>query len=567
MTNWTEQQKEAITSDASNIVVPSGPGSGKTAVIVSRAQRATDQDRVVILITFTNRAAEEMRDRLGETALAKVKYCGPLHKFCFRLLRTYGFLIGYRMDGITIISEWDSKRLLKQIRKTLGIEITEKELEGRESHEASSVWNEYADTLKRNNAVDFDRILACGNSLLDQPMVIDSVRCDDLIIEESQDSAPIDWLIYEKIPAARRFVVADVDQSIFAFRGGYPQGFIVLTKSPEWKVMKLETNFRSDVLICEAASKLITHNTNRVEKAIVPASNKRGVIEVRGAFDSWDELEYIAADVRKWMGGQSCAVLTRSNFEAERVLSYFGSIGLVVNREAQLGEPDDWDLALALIGILAAPENDLAAERYLRLKGETELRITELRLKALANKKSLTSLLGMEWVTPLELPIAHFLGKHGVSEATARFILERSKEMPPDMPLSDLLHDLSAITRDQEPKRDPTGVSEAKDRVYVGTIHSAKGHEWDVVFLPAFEDGIIPHHGAKDIGAIELEEERRLAYVAVTRARHAVFISYATERTSKWGPPVSRRPSRFIEEMGLNNQGEKDENNQTSEGK
>ena len=555
----TEAQQAAIDSNSTNCAVASGPGSGKTFVLVERAKRLVAQSRVVILITFTNRAAEEMRGRLGSDA-EKVRYCGPLHKFCFRILREFGYILGYDSTNISILPEGESQRLIKQVAQRLGREITWREIREKSSTDALQIWAEYDATLKQNNVVDFDKILACASRLLDDKRVRGAFMCDDLLIEEAQDSAPIDWLIYSKIPAKRRFVVADVDQSIFAFRGGFPRGFVELTEHKDWQVHRLEINFRSDVLICRAAAKLIAYNSNRVRKRILAATCDDGVIRYTGCSDTYEELVNVAGRIRERIDAQSQAVLCRSNFEAKRVADYLESVSIPVARERAVFLPPDWDLAMTGIGMAADPENDILAAHCMELLGGPAHHIEELRLTAQAASQPLALYLPPRIVGAGPLTdIAHWLPRLGVSEQTTRYIMRRKLALGPDATLADLIHDLSQTFKDvkdtaatdQPSPEGSENVKELKDKVYVGTIHSAKGHEWDAVYLPAFEEGIIPHHGKKPVGPDELEEERRLAYVAITRARSTVFITTAENRTHKWGAPTSQTPSRFITEMGL----------------
>ena len=408
----------------------------------------------------------------------------------------------------------------------------------RDEPRAAQIWNEYRFLLKRNNLVDYDRILLDAAQLLARDEVRHELRIDDLIVDEAQDSAAIDWAIYHAIPAASRFFIGDVDQAIFEFRGAYPQGFLNIALDA--KIIVLEQNYRCGAAICAAANALIKHNKSRFEKDTIAVSHYPSEVTVTVRDDPWSELNWVAD---KMMGYQkvdaSMAVLCRTNHEVQRAFDYLRSnTSLPVHAGYEFQRtPPDWHRALLLIGLELAPYNEILAERFLRLDHDSA-QVDRWKIEGQARGEYLTDRIKGAPPTGNMQELLEYLALHGVGQETIYAIKARMALMAEDSSLADLLQDLNANQRTESA---PTGA------VYVGTIHSAKGREFDVVFLPAFEEHA---WSAVRLGTF-LEEERRLAFVALTRARRAVHISWSKQRKPKWGQVIEPQPSRFIAEMGL----------------
>lgn len=603
-------QQAVVDSKAALRVVLAGPGSGKTRTLVESVMAVTKANikggpnviRIAVM-TFTNAGAGEFRERLNpahslsglqpyqsqtiEGMLGvKLAYCGTLHGYCFRLIQRFGNFLGYIPGKVAILPDKERIPRLLASRDKLGKKISEKALvekSGGQQFDIELVWREYEFLLKRNNLVDFDGILLQGLALLQMTPVRHQVQLDYLFVDEYQDSALIDQKIYEAIPALNRMYVGDSDQSIFAFRGANPMGFVHLAKSvfdnslTDAEGFKLELNYRSDTLICLAANQLIGHNRERVEKCIQPVSPLQGCIEVYSLEDAGQELAYLGATIsgrnlgsKKLSESESIAVLYRMKREVKQCRDYLKAMGLAVQEPKYEQRPADWERALLLLGLCLTPSNQILAERYLKI----DYSAAEVNEWILVAQSTGTDLSARVWNkiggTVYHLPgddVRRFdptmLAKAGVSEGTVRMIKERAELLAPDADLSDLLHDLHS----PEPKNEEPEKASNEAGIYVGTMHSAKGREWDVVFLPAFEQGIIPSSrncgvcrpckirlevGSAEVGPCEnVEEERRLAFVAVTRARHELYISHCAHRRGPWGPVGTGQPSQFIEEMGL----------------
>lgn len=519
-------QKRAVEAEERQVVIMSGPGSGKTRVAVERVKRL--KSKSIVVLTFTNAAAREFRNRVLTESVSSIRnvadvqrleFCGTLHSYCFRLIRQFGKLIGYGHGNVALLPEADSKALFKQIEARL-----------KDSEER--IYNEYHFTLKQNNLVDYDCILRDGLRLLRSDEVRAAVKIEHLIIEEAQDSAEIDWQIYAAIPAENRFVIGDVDQAIFEFRQAYPAGFLGLANSDASTVIKLEENYRCARVICQAANNLIRRNESRYEKDTISATGETGSIVVRGFGDSWEELTHVSRLVRA-DPKLSVAVLLRTNYELNRAYNFFYASGLVniFRADERTVAPPDWRRALLNVGLAASPYNEVIAQHLLCLDHDPKV-VAQWKLEAGIQGTYLSDRLPKY---DSSIGILKWLAMCGIEKRTIALIEERTRVMPEDALVSDLLQDLYS---GEQFRRAPS-----EDSIYIGTIHSAKGREFDAVFLPAFEE--------TKMNEQNIEEERRLAFVAVTRARSALYITYAERRTMKWGEAFAVKPSRFIAEMGL----------------
>lgn len=547
------QQQAAVDSKAALKVVIAGPGSGKSRVIIECARSVPHGSRVA-LMTYTQAGAAVFRQRLAkfEGTLLEAQpltHCGTLHSYCYRLINRFGGFLGYIPGKVGILPDAERIPRLLACRDKLGLKVSQKAIldPGFRDEPLNLIWKEYEFLLKRNNLVDYDGILRVALELFNFHEVQHAIKLDYLFVDESQDSAVIDWNIYTAIPATNKVYVGDPDQSIFAFRGAFPAGLVSATSISNVEVHKLELNYRSDKAICQHANVLIRNNKERVDKWIEPISKEMGCVEVEGFEEVGQELVYLAGRISgrnlasaKLGESESIAVLYRMNHDVKMCRDYLRSMGIPIQEPKFEQRPADWERAKLLLGLMQSPDNEILAERYLSLDFEPSI-VKEFRLQAAAIGKSLlfTALPWTQFNSFANWPQS--LAQKGVSESTVRLIQEHAQELSPDADISDLLH---ALHSNEEPKEAPDG------GIYCGTIHSFKGKEADVIFAPGFEQGIIPSE--KDLASPEaLEEARRLAFVLVSRARHELYISHCAHRRGPWGPVGLGQPSQFIAEMGL----------------
>lgn len=546
--NLNSEQLTAIRSTAKTVVMPAGPGSGKTRTVVGRVKFKLAQGmdpREMMILTFTNAGANVFATRLMPIRL---NYMGTVHGYCMRLIQTYGHLIGYRPNTVGLVTEEAKKYMLAVTRERLGRKITDKELHEEKTLYSRLIWQEYRYSLKRANMCDYDQILVDGLELLRMTEVREKLIVRELLGDELQDSGPIDWDIIWAIPAETRFLVGDVDQSIYSWRGGSPEIFMHADQPEPRQEFPLTLNYRSDIDICTAANNLIRHNLNRIDKPIAPVSEDHGLVAVRrydheGAeiYGVWGKICELVNATSAFMGGYNeIAVLARTNSLVEKYRETLRGLGLPIKRIGGVRLPADWSYALTLLSLLVDPANDFYAEEVLRHKGHADHYIGALRLKAMQEKVALSSFIFKNVPVPIPFDqVLQSLAFFDVSTESLELIKQRIEVLPNDNPtISDLLADLW--------RNDTWNVEDKGVGVTVCTIHAAKGKEWDVVFVVALEEGVLPQL-KKDS---DIEEERRLCFVAITRARHMLFLSHAAKRTAYF-KEHEQQPSRFISEMDL----------------
>lgn len=546
-------------SHATRIAVVANPGAGKTAVLVERikCRLSTIRPRDIVVLTFTNAGAHELSRRLEAEGITP-RYVGTLHGYCFRLLQKHGHLLGYRAGGINLLTEEFAEDLLQQVADELLYKGSKRKLEaGCKTAEAAAgagpygvICQEYRHRLKRNNLVDYDTVLEVANRLLRMfPAVRDHEAMAELLVDEAQDSAQIDWEVYLSIPATTLFVVGDPDQSIFGFRGAWPSGFRDYATSIAIETVILDVNYRSGVAVCRAASDLIAHNTGRVEKRVVPAHERGDIVTFTKYGDDRSERRGVRLLIEALVDYQpkDVAILCRRNDLVTQFRDELEANGIqTAGRGEKPDLPADWRRAMDVLSILHDPRNDLIAERIIpkdkleKCKRETVQAGLWLSM-VLGAKPDGKSWQRFGVITPKD-NVVEALSFYDVSKESQLLIGERISLLPqPEPTLVDLLHDLHEHER-WVPADNRNGVT-------VCTIHAAKGREWPVVLLPAWEEGILPAL-RRDTTPASIEEERRLAFVAMTRAQQRLHVSCAGSRYA-WGKVAAQQPSRFVVEAGL----------------
>ena len=529
----TSNQIKAIESDDPRIVCIAGPGAGKTRVLIHRLERrikAGGKPADIMVVTFTNAAADEIRRRLANWGDG-LHYCGTIHGYMLRLIQQYGALIGFK-NRIALLDEDQQQRLLSQVMADLKCKATLTAVKeqlavgpaafigasGRSFSNLELIAAEYFQRLITAGLLDFDSLLKFGLVLLKRLNKEKfSLPVKFLAWDEFQDSSADDAAIFHALRVENKFVVGDPDQSIYGFRGGSPRHLFDLTNNLDWRMIVLQENFRCDEQIAHAANRLIQRNQGRVTKSTVSATGELGDIFTFSAALPPAELRGIAEDINQQPDPSQCAVLVRSNALAAQFAKGLEGFGIEVCKKEKRDRPIDWRVARSLINLFANPDNDLLTYWWIEQQRDTKF-ANKIKLEALSKFTSINKhyLKLPDSMAPMAVPEA--LARSGIGAESIALVNKALALLPPGSGLAEL----SFALGDEELHRKETGQG-----VSVITMHSAKGREWDVVYLPAFEEGIVPV-GAKNVN---IEEERRLVFVAFTRARHRLVISYCRQRS------------------------------------
>ena len=618
-------QRDAVLTTEGPVLMLAGAGTGKTAALTARLAHLIATRRAwpseILCVTFTNKAAREMRERVGRhigDAVEGMPWLGTFHSIGARMLRRHAELVGLE-SNYTIIDTDDQLRLLKQLiqendldekrwpaRQLAGLidrwknrglnpgDLDAVENEAYANGRGAQFYKLYQDRLKTLNACDFgDLLLHILNIFRDHRDVLEQYqqRFKYILVDEYQDTNQVQYLWLRLLAQARKniCVVGDDDQSIYSWRGAEVANILKFEKDfPGAAVIKLEQNYRSTPQILAAASGLIDANSERLGKTLwteLPAGEK---VRVIGVWDAPEEARRVGEEIERLEAEgaplDEVAILVRAQYQTREFEDRFIQIGLnyrIVGgfRFYERAEIRD---ALAYLRTIAQPADDLAFERIYNqpkrgLGAKTleamrrHARRTQTPLAAASldlcdtdelparARNTLIGLLGQfvhwrelsEQITPSELlrtVIAEsgyedMLQKDRSAESAGRLenLTELARAMEEYDTLGDFLEHVSLVM-DNERANDG-------EKVTIMTMHAAKGLEFDHVFLPGWEEGVFPSQRAIDEGGLaSLEEERRLAYVAITRAKRRCSIFHAANRRI-YGQWTSSIPSRFIEEL------------------
>ncbi len=546
------EQLAAVNSESKNIVVVATAGTGKTRVLVERTLKfIRNGERGIVIVTFTNAAAGEVIQRLKDAHGGKVPdallHAGTLHAYMLKLIIEHAEVIPYP-NQIAVLDAEQSRAVLDdaiEAQRYRGTLRSVKEAVARgplhyfrnaPAADNGKVWAgdelvaaEYYRRMREGGLLDYDSILELGLDVLRKR----GCACKHLLCDEVQDSGPVDWNIYQDIHADTQFYVGDPQQAIFGFRHANYRG-ATFPIGGSWKTHVLSLNYRSSVAVCTAATRLISHIGNAV-KSIVSASGKAGAVIVWPFATELAELthvvEWCKARESEW---NEIAVLVRTNWIAERFARALKDGDVRVAERLALARPIDWRDAKDVVSWLANPENDLLAHRVLtRTMGRSTA--DSKRLQAVKEFTSLNrNTFNIQRVVTADA-IGGWLCQLNLSDYAVA-VIERLVASNETLTTA---ADVSLALAVEDTTETGPGIT-------VTTIHGAKGKEWNTVLLPAFNEGIIPWW------ADELEDERRVAFVALTRARNEVHVSYARSRGEQWKrESINCERSRFIEEMNL----------------
>ena len=618
-----ERQREAVEATEGALLVLAGAGTGKTRVLTARLAHILTAGKAwpsqMLAVTFTNKAAREMRDRVGRLLGGAVEglWIGTFHAVAARMLRRHAEAAGLRPD-FTILDANDQIRLIKQILEAA--DIDQHRWPARSVHSAIerfkdrglgpdqvtaeaagdfaagrliALYAQYQDRLRTVNACDFgDLLLHCLRVFAADADILADYhrRFHYLLVDEYQDTNLAQYLWLRLLAQGRHNIccVGDDDQSIYSWRGAEVGNILRFeTDFPGARIVRLEQNYRSTPQILAGASALIAHNRGRLGKTLWTAAPPGPPIRVRGVWDGETEARIVAEEIeaiqRRGGAPGEVAVLVRASFQMREFEERFVALGLPyrVVGGPRFYERQEIRDALAYLRLVHQPDDDLAFERIVNLPrrgiGEATLRTCHRFARAAGVSLSEAA---RRLVESDELAgrarngLRRFLADLDRWRARpdedhvglARRVLDESgytdmwrNDRSADAPgrLENLKELVSALQEFENLGGFLEHIGLVMDReagaegdlVSLMTLHAAKGLEFDDVFLPGWEEEIFPNkRSVEEGGGAALEEERRLAYVGLTRARKTVTVSYAATRRifSQW---VSSIPSRFVEEL------------------
>ncbi len=618
-----DKQREAASQIDGSILILAGAGSGKTRTITYRIAHMIENVGIspysILAVTFTNKAAKEMRERVEELVgdIAKACTISTFHSFGMRLLRMYGKEVGYN-SNFTIYDTDDQKRIVKAILKGQnlsinGVKLTERDLVSMISKikeqiktldeysvmnkQIVEVYDKYNRALLESNAMDFSDILLNTYKLLQKPEILEKVqnKYKYIMIDEYQDTNNLQYKIIDLIArkSSNLCVVGDENQSIYGFRGANILNILNFENNyNNAKIIKLEENYRSTTTILDAANELIKNNKSSKDKKLWTQNGKGDLIKVLACDNARDEvsriIEIIKRNHQNGIAYRDMTILYRTNAQSrlfeEGFLRYniphkvFGGISFYSRAEIK-------DI-IAYLSIIVNPQDELNLQRIInvpkRKVGEKGIEkiITYARennlnlLEALSHIKEISGLtvVGKEKILEMydiikELKDLSYTEtasyivqtlidkikyidyiKENYSDAEARIenidefknsILELENVVG-ELRLNEYLENVSLISATDD-------LEEKSDYVKLMTIHNSKGLEFPIVFLVGFENEIFPGSRAM-FEEKEMEEERRLCYVALTRAEKKLYLSHATIRFV-YGQDRLSTPSVFLKEI------------------
>jgi len=572
MVKLTKVQNEIVTAGMNPVLVTAGAGSGKTRVLTHRIEWLLDnglRDYEILALTFTNKAAREMKERVEKARGSRIKmFLGTFHSWCAMILRRH-------IGNFSIYDEGDKAKVLKQIlgdsKKAKIVEyIMSKQKNGIECYVEEDVqWaiDAYNKKLKENNAFDFDDLLIKTLEIL--PNLIDKLNYKYILVDEFQDTNRVQYNIVKALAKEHKniMVVGDEDQCIYTWRGASIENIKLFMKDFSPEVHKLEQNFRSCSNIVKTANLLISHNTDRIEKVLFSELGE-GQVAFKKYYDDKSEAREIINMIQAGVtyGGASYSdfcVLMRINalsrgFEEELLRN---AIPYVIWGGFKFYERAEVKQALSYLRFMVNPKDNVAEfdavsfprrgigeSTFVKIKsGEKTSPKYDEFVMLIERLKSINCLeeLGKTFVQLIGLDKAYRTGKEDDERRIDNLyelqtaIVEFAKHHP-DATIEQYLQSVTLAGGDGE---------EQRDRVVLSTIHSAKGLEFKNVFVIGMEDGLFPLERSKH-SLEEKQEERRLLYVAITRACEWLQLSYTSSRYYK-GERNFQSPSEFLEECGF----------------
>ena len=622
--NLNKEQKDAVLSTEGPNLIVAGAGSGKTRVLTTRLIHIIDQKKAfpnqILCVTFTNKAAKEMQNRVMQHVKGSsnaIPWLGTFHSISVKLLRRHAEALGYR-SNFTIIDTDDQKKLIRNIVKSedldakkfspqlimyhidqwknkglLPKDVKENKL-GTIIKSILKVYKIYQGKTKDLNAFDFGDLILFSVKLFEDHRDIRQIYHNSfkyILVDEYQDTNFIQnkWLNLLVNEKQNICCVGDDDQSIYSWRGAEIKNFLTFDKIyKNCKVFKLEQNYRSTKNILETASHLISNNSNRVGKKLWSSANQGDLVKLNCYRTGKDEAQGISdiieKKIKKKYSLNDVSILVRAIYQTREFEERFLQVGIGyrVLGGIKFYERAEIKDAISYLRIINQKFDDLALERVIgspkRGIGESTLNqiftfgkknklcLEDSIIRILENgdfkpkiKNALSQLIKMihKWRKDSQ-EIKHYdLLKLILDESGYSAMLKNKKDLENENRLENLkellraMQDYDSLQSFLEHVALATSIDQEWEgaKINLMTMHAAKGLEFDVVFLPGWEEGLFPHQKSlEEKGDFALEEERRLAYVGITRAKKEAYLSFAMKRAYH-GDWMDALPSRFINEI------------------
>jgi DNA helicase-2/ATP-dependent DNA helicase PcrA len=619
------EQRAAVEAIDGPVLMLAGAGTGKTRALTTRLAHLLFTGRAkpwqLLAVTFTNKAAREMKERIGALigeSVEGLQWLGTFHSIGAQILRRHAELVGLK-STLTILDADDMVRLAKQVIEAAGLDekrwtgrglsavidgwknrgLTPDKVPANEAWhfaegKAIALYSAYQNRLKSLNAADFGDLLIHNLTIFQRHPNVLAIYQDKfryMLVDEYQDTNVAQYLWLRLLAQQHKNIccVGDDDQSIYGWRGAEVENILRFEKDfPGAKVIRLERNYRSTPAILAAASGLIAANKTRLGKTLWTEQRDGELVKVRGVWDGDEEARLIGDDIEaEQIKGRSLsdmAVLVRASFQMRAFEERFNTLGLPyrVVGGPRFYEREEVRDAISYLRLIRSADDDLAFDRIANKPARKLGGQTMQALHTMARSRSMTMMatsrlllesedLGAaarnalrkfvemvdRWTGEIEHLSPRDLTELVLEESGYTDFWRNNKSAKAESKLDNLKEVVNAVSEfdtlaaylDHVALVADHNEASSDGQVWLMTLHAAKGLEFPVVFLPGWEEGVFPSQRSLDEGgAAALEEERRLAYVGITRARESCRISFAANR-QMYGRWQSSLPSRFVDEL------------------
>lgn len=594
-----EQLKAVKTTDGP-ILILAGAGSGKTRVLTAKVVYLIKEKKVdpyhILMVTFTNKAAGEMKKRINTYLPAKdilrttpLPYAGTFHSLCARILRKHGHVIGLSPDFV-IYDENDSKDAIKQAVEKLNLDpkknhpgglkalISQSKNElispleylsiarGNYQEQAAQVYLEYQQILRENHALDFDDLIFVTVKMLEKNHEVCRFYQDlfkYVLVDEYQDTNKAQYILTQLFAGRWRnlCVVGDASQSIYAWRGADFRNIINFQKDyPDVKIFHLEQNYRSTQKILDTAFSVISKNTSHPILKLWTEQGEGSRICAYQAYNEQDEAEFILANISKIQENHTklnysdFAVLYRTNAQSRVIEEAFIARGIpyALVGGVRFYERKEIKDLICYLRLLMNPNDSVSIKRAEKI-GKKRLKDFFLYQKNFSDTNMISTLNSLSILNDV-IKTTNYLDLYNTESEEDMNRLENIKELrsvASEFPhLTEFLENVTLLETEQTNKGTlhttlyDSGDNESEGQVTLMTLHAAKGLEFHTVFMVGMEEGLFPHSRSL-MEPQEMEEERRLCYVGITRAKENLFLSFAARRLY-FGQRNTNMVSRFI---------------------